>query len=62
MFQFLNNIVHPNTDDKNQPQEKEIEKGKMVVWRDLINSWEKKRRKGKSYPSESRGSKNCKEK
>ena len=41
------------------PQEKEMEKGKMVVWGGLTNSWEKKRyerqrRKGKIYPSECR--------
>ena len=30
--------------DQNHPQEKEMQKGKMVVWRGLTNSWEKKRR------------------
>ena len=29
--------------DQDHPQEKEMKKGKMVVWGDLINSWEKKR-------------------
>ena len=28
---------------KNHPQEKEMPKGKMVVWRGLTNNWEKKR-------------------
>ena len=28
-----------------KPQEKEMQKGKMVVWRRLTNSWEKKRSK-----------------
>ena len=43
--------------DQNHPEEKETQKGKMVVWGGLTNSWEKKgnerqRRKGKIYPSE----------
>ena len=29
--------------DQDHPQEKEMQKGKMVVWRGLTNSWEKKR-------------------
>ena len=29
--------------DQDYPQEKEIQKGKMVVWGGLTNSWEKKR-------------------
>ena len=29
--------------DQNHPREKEIEKGKMVVWGGLTNSWEKKK-------------------
>ena len=31
--------------DTNQdhPQDKEMQKGKMVVWQGLTNSWEKKR-------------------
>ena len=29
--------------DQDHPQEKEIQKGKMVVWWGLTNSWEKKR-------------------
>ena len=33
--------------DQDHPQEKEMQKGKMVVWRGLTNSWEKKIRKGK---------------
>ena len=32
--------------DQDYPQEKEMQKGKMVVWGGLINSWEKKRSKG----------------
>ena len=40
-------------------EEKEMQKGKMVVWGGLTNSWEKKnigrqRRKRKIYPSECR--------
>ena len=56
------------TGDRNQdhPQEKEMQKGKMVVWESLTNSWEKKRserqrRKGKIYPFECRVPKNSKE-
>ena len=30
--------------DQDCPQEKEMQKGKMVVWGGLTNSWEKKRR------------------
>ena len=33
--------------DKDDPQEKEMQKGKMVVWGGLTNSWEKKEVKGK---------------
>ena len=45
--------------DQDDPQEKEKQKGKMVVCRGLINSWEKKRskrqrRKGKTHPFECR--------
>ena len=29
--------------DQDHPQEKEMQKGKMVAWGGLINSWEKKR-------------------
>ena len=29
--------------DQDHPQEKEMQKGKTVVWQGLINSWEKKR-------------------
>ena len=48
------------------PKEKETQKGKMVVWGGLTNSWEKKRcerqrRKGKIYPFECRVPKNSKE-
>ena len=52
--------------DQDHPQEKEMQKGKMVVWGGLTNSWEKKRskkqrRKGKIYPFECRVPKNSKE-
>ena len=45
--------------DQDHPQEKEMQKGQMVVWGGLTNSWEKKRsesqrRKGKVYPFECR--------
>ena len=33
--------------DQDHPQEKEMQKGKMVVWAGLTNSWEKKRSEGK---------------
>ena len=33
--------------DQDHPQEKETQKGNMVVWGGLTNSWEKKRAKGK---------------
>ena len=40
--------------DQDHPKEKEVQKGKMIVWGGLTNSWEKKRserqrRKGKIY-------------
>ena len=52
--------------DQDHPQEKEMQKGKMVVWGGLTNSWEKKKRerqkrKGKIYPSESRVPKKSKD-
>ena len=52
--------------DQDHPQEKEMQKGKMVVWGGLKNSWEKKRserqrRKGKIYPFEWKVQKNSKE-
>ena len=52
--------------DQDHPQEKEMKKGKMVVWQGLTNSWEKKRskrqrRRGKIYPFECRVPKNRKE-
>jgi len=34
--------------DQDHPQEKEMQKGKMVVWRGLTNSWEKERTNGKA--------------
>ena len=51
--------------DKDDPQEKEMQKGKMVVSGGLTNSCEKKRserqrRKGKIYPFECRVPKNSK--
>ena len=30
--------------DQDHPQEKEMQKGKMVVWEGLTNSWEKKKK------------------
>ena len=33
--------------DQDHPQEKEMQKGKMVVWGGLTNSWEKRDAKGK---------------
>ena len=52
--------------DKDHPQEKEMQKGKMVVSGGLTNSCEKKRserqrRNGKIYPFECRVPKNSKE-
>ena len=52
--------------DQHHPQEKEIQKSKMAVWRDLTNGYEKKRskkqrRKGKLNPFECRVPKNSKE-
>ena len=52
--------------DQNHPQEEEMQKGKMVVWGGLTNSWEEKRserqkRKGKIYSTECRVPKNSKE-
>ena len=52
--------------DQNHPQEKEMQKGTVVVWGGLKNSWEKKRsyrqtRKGKIYPFECWVPKNSKD-
>ena len=52
--------------DQDNPQVKEMQKGKMVVWGGLTHSWEKKRskkqmRKGMLYPAECRVPKNSKE-
>ena len=52
--------------DQDHSQEKEMQKGKMVVWGGLPNSCEKKkserqRRKGKIHPFECRVPKNSKE-
>ena len=33
--------------DQDRPQEKEMQKGKMVVWGGLRNSWERREAKGK---------------
>ena len=51
--------------DQNHPQEKEMKKGKIVLWGGLRNSWEKKRgegqgRKGKINLSECKVPKNIK--
>ena len=34
--------------DQEHPQEKEIQKGKIVVWGSLTNSWDKRETKGKA--------------
>ena len=52
--------------NQDHPQEKEMQKGKVIVWGGLTNSYEKKRskrqsRKGKIYPFECRIPKNSKE-
>ena len=51
--------------DQDHPQEEEMQKGKMIVWGGLTNSWEKgserKRRKGKIDPFECKVPKNSKE-
>ena len=52
--------------DQNHPQEKEMQKGKMVILGGLTNSCERKRRerkrrKGNIYPPECRVPKNSKE-
>ena len=52
--------------DQDRLQEKDMQKGKMVVWGGLTNSCKKKRsekqrRKGKIYPFEYRIPKNSKE-
>ena len=52
--------------DQDHSQEKEMQKGKMVVWGGLTNSYEKKRRerqrrKGKIYSFEYRVSEKSKE-
>ena len=54
---------HTGGSDQDHPQEKEIQKGKMVVWRGFTYSWEKERskrqrRKGKIYLFECRVPKN----
>ena len=59
-------LVITEGDDQNHAQEKEVQKGKMVVWGGLTNSWEMKRskrqrRKENIYPSECRVPKNSKE-
>ena len=33
--------------DQAHPQEKVMQKGKMVLWRGIINSWERREAKGK---------------
>ena len=47
----------PGGSDQDHPQEKEMRKGKMVVWENLTNSWEEKlkaKEKMKDIPSECR--------
>ena len=56
----------PGGSDQDHPQEKEMQKGKMLVWGGLTNSCEKKRnkkqkRKGKIKASECRVPNNIKE-
>ena len=53
--------------DQDHPQEKEMQKGKMIVWGGLTSSWEKKRskrqrKKGKIHSFECKVPKNNKEK
>ena len=53
-------LYRSSDQDQDHSQQKEIQKGKMVVWGGLTNSWEKKRskrqsRKGKIYRSEKAG-------
>ena len=43
LFNMLSKLVR--TGDQNHQPKKEMQEGKMVVWRGLINSWEKKRNK-----------------
>ena len=57
---------HCTAGSDQDPQEKEIQKGKKVLWGGLTNSWEKKRSKrqrgrGKIYPFECRVPKNSKD-
>ena len=33
--------------DQDHPQEKEMQKGQMIIWGDLTNSYEKKRQNAK---------------
>ena len=52
--------------DQNHPKEKEMQEGRVVVWRGLTNSGGKKRsekqgRKGKTYPTVCRVPENSKE-
>ena len=56
----------PGDCDQSHPQEKETQKGEMVVWGGLKNSWEKKiskrlKRIGKIYLLEYRVQNNSKE-
>ena len=43
LWMKVRDIIHYKVRDQDHPQEKEIQKGKMVVWGGLANSWEKKR-------------------
>ena len=66
LWMELRDTVQTGGSDQDYPQEKEMQKGKMVVWGGLTNSCEKnrsekQRRKGKIYPFECRVPKNSKE-
>ena len=46
---YENNMKITKNYDGKHPQEKEMQKGKMVVWGSLTNSWEKKRSEKERY-------------
>ena len=43
--QILYQLSHQGSPNQDHPQEKQMQKGKMVLWGGLTNSWEKKRSK-----------------
>ena len=66
LWNEVHDIVQEAAIKTDHPQEKELQKGKMVVWGGLTNSCEKKRskkqrRKGKIFPFECRVPKNSQE-